>query len=159
MRRCAFALVAALALSACQNTREFSFLGQQGKTRIGQLFYASPKRAVVGDVVMNYLESGDYDLSFAKGGVTVLQLQARSSRVRASGLLARGGFSGDIYHLPGPLRPWGELKYVIPYFDSQETQAQQLGRWKASFSRQGGILTLVQVLFRGGDSMTFNFAQ
>jgi hypothetical protein len=159
MRRCAFALVAALAFSACQNTREFSFLGQQGKTRIGQLFYASPKRAVVGDVVMNYLATGDYDLSFAKGGVTVLQLQARGSRVRASGLLARGGFSGDIYHLPGPLRPWGELKDIIPYFDSHETQAQQPGRWKATLSRQAGILTRVQVLFRRGDSMTFNFAQ
>ena len=159
MRKCAFALIVALAVGACQTAREFSFLGQQGKTRIGQLFYASPKRAVVGDVVMNYLGTGDDDLSFAKGGVAVLQLQARNSRVRASGLLARGGFSGDIYHLPGPLKAWGELKSVIPYFDSQEIQAEQPGRWKATFTRQGGILTRVEVVFPKGESMTFEFAQ
>ena len=159
MRRWAFALITALAFSACQSAREFSFLGQQGKTRIGQLFYATPKRAIVGDVVLNYLETGDYDLSFAKGGVTVLQLQARASTVRASGLLARGGFTGDIYHLPGALRPWGDLKSVLPYFDSQQAQAEESGRWKAAFQRQGGLLTRVQVEFRGGDSMTFNFAR
>jgi hypothetical protein len=109
--------------------------------------------------VINYLERGDYDLSFAKGGVAVLQLQARNSRVRASGLLARGGFSGDISHLPGPLRAWGELKSVIPYFDSQQAQAEQSGRWKATFTRQGGILTRVQVVFPKSESMTFKFAQ
>lgn len=159
MRSCVFALIAALTLGACQNVREFSFLGQQGKTRIGQLFYVTPKRSVVGDVVVNYVHTGDYDLSFAKGGVTVLQLQARDSTVRASGLLAHGGFSGDIYHLPGPLRPWGELKSVIPYFDSPQVQAEESGRWRATFKRQGGLLTAAQVEFRRGDVMTFNFAQ
>jgi hypothetical protein len=158
MRRCVFAIIAALTLSSCQNVREFSFLGQQGKTKIGQLFYVTPKRSVVGDVVMNYLETGDYDLSFAKGGVTVLQLQARDSKVRASGLLARGSFTGDIYHLPGQLRPWGELKSVIPYFDSQQVRAEESGRWKATFNRQGGLLMRVRVEFQRGDSMTFNFA-
>ena len=152
------ALLAA-ALIGCRSVNELSGLGPEAKTRIGQLRYATGARSVVGDIILRSLAAGDYDLSFSKSAVTVLELQTRGDNMTATGLLVRGGWSGPAARAPGPLKPWAILKEVLPYFDSSVPSAQKTGRWSANFQRKGGYLLRADIQFERGRSMSFSFAQ
>ena len=152
------ALLAAT-LIGCRSVNELSGLGPEAKTRIGQLRYATGGRSVVGDIILRSLTAGDYDLSFSKGGVTVLELQTRGDNITATGLLVRGGWSGAAARAPSPLKPWAMLKEVLPYFDSNAPSAQETGRWSATFQRKGGNLLRADIQFSRERSMYFSFAQ
>jgi len=149
----------AIFLIGCRSVSELSGLGPEAKTRIGQLRYATGERSVVGDIVLRNLTGGDYDLSFSKGGVTVLELQTRGTNMTATGLLARSGWSGPADHAPGPLRPWAMLKEALVYFDSDSPAAQEPGRWSATFQRRNGTLLRADIRFSHNRSMAFSFAQ
>jgi hypothetical protein len=152
------ALLAAT-LIGCRSVNELSGLGPEAKTRIGQLRYATRERSVVGDIILRSLTAGDYDLSFSKGGVTVLELQTRGDNITATGLLVSGGWSGAAARAPGPLKPWAMLKEVVPYFDTNAPSAQKTGRWSATFQRKSGTLLRADIQFSGRRSMSFSFAQ
>ena len=151
---------AALFLVSCQSVQPLSSVGSGGKTRVGQLRYVTGSRTVVGDVILNSLPNGDLDLEFSKGGLPVLQIQIRGDRMRATGLLARGGWSGSSLHPIAALKPWAELKQIVPHFDAaKETKAENPGAWSANFQRKQNALAGADLKFSGGKSMTFNFAQ
>jgi hypothetical protein len=150
-------LLSAILLAGCQSVKEISGLGPEAKTRIGQLRYVTGNRSIVGDIVLRSLTGGDYDLSFLKGGVPVLEFQTRGSRMNATGLLIRTGCSGELAHAPGPLRSWALLREVLPYFDTSVPSAEKPGRWSATFERKGGLLLRADVQFSGGSSMAFTF--
>ena len=86
-------LLSAVLLAGCQSVKELSGLGPEAKTRIGQLRYVTRSRSIIGDIVLRNLTEGDYDLSFSKGGVPVLEFQTRGSRITATGLLLGGPVS------------------------------------------------------------------
>jgi len=148
-----------LALISCRSVNELSGLGPEAKTRIGQLRYATGKSSIVGDIVLRSLSAGDYDLSFSKTGVSVMELQTRGADMTATGLMARGGWSGPADHAPGPLKPWAMLKEVLPYFDSKVPSAQSANRWSATFQRERGSLVKAEIRFSRDRSMAFSFAQ
>jgi hypothetical protein len=154
-------IVALLAttLIGCRSVNELSGLGPEAKTRIGQLRYATGERSVVGDIILRSLTAGDYDLSFSKGGVTVLELQTRGDNITATGLLVRGGWSGAAARAPGTLKPWAMLKEVVPYFDTNAPSAQKTGRWSATFQRKSGTLLRADIQFSRERSMSFSFAR
>jgi hypothetical protein len=149
----------ALTLAGCAIVQPISPLGQEAKTHLGQLLYVTPKRSIIGDVLIRNLPGGDYDIEFSKGGVAVLQLQLRGSRMTATGLFARTGWKGDVHHAPGPLRAWARLKEILPYFDSRETHAQKPGEWVATFQRTGSTLTKAKIQFPGRQSMAISLGQ
>ena len=149
----------AITLIGCRSVNELSGLGPEAKTRIGQLRYATGQRSVVGDIVLRNLTGGDYDLSFSKGGVPVLELQTRGANMTATGLLARGGWSGAADHAPSLLKPWAMLKEALVYFDSDVPSAQKAGRWSATFQRRNGTLLRADIQFSRNRSMAFSFAQ
>jgi hypothetical protein len=151
---------AALLLASCQSVQPLSSVGPGGKTRVGQLRYMTGTRTVVGDVVLNSLPDGDLDLEFSKSGLPVLQIQIRGETMRATGLLAHGGWSGSALHPIGPLRPWAELKQVVPYFErGDQKKAEKPGTWSANFRRKEHSLASADLNFSTGESMSFSFAQ
>jgi len=152
-------LLSAILLAGCQSVKELSGLGPEAKTRIGQLRYVTRNRSIVGDIVLRNLSGGDYDLSFLKGGVPVLECQTRGSRMTATGLLIRAGWSGELAHAPGPLKSWAMLRDVLPYFDTNLPSAEKPGQWSATFERKGGTLVRADVQFSGRSSMAFAFGQ
>jgi hypothetical protein len=154
-----FVALLAIILVGCRSVSELSGLGPEAKTRIGQLRYVTGQRSIVGDIVLRSLAAGDYDLSFSKSGVAVLQLQMRGTYMTATGLLAGGGWSGMADRAPGPLRPWAMLKEVLVYFDSNVPSAQKPGRWSASFQRKNGNLLRADIQFSHNQSMAFSFGQ
>jgi hypothetical protein len=149
----------AIILMGCRSVNELSGLGPEAKTRIGQLRYVTGGRSIVGDIVLRNLRAGDYDLSFSKGGVTVLELQARGTNMTATGLLAGSGWSGAADHAPSPLKPWVMLKEALVYFDANAPSAQKPGRWSATFQRKNGNLMRADIQFSHNRSMAFSFAQ
>ncbi|MBV8533426.1 MAG: hypothetical protein JO207_06475 [Verrucomicrobia bacterium] len=146
-------------LAGCQSVKEISGLGPEARTRIGQLRYATRSRSIVGDIILRNLSGGDYDLSFSKAGVPLLEFQTRGSRMTATGLFIRTGWSGELAHAPRSLRPWAMLSEVLPYFDTNVPSAQNAGRWSAKFERKGGMLLRADVEFPGRSSMAFSFGQ
>jgi hypothetical protein len=152
-------LLSLFVLAACQSVKEVSGLGPEAKTRIGQLQYVTGSRSIVGDIILRNLTGGDYDLSFSKGGVPLLEFQTRGSHMTATGLFIRTGWSGELAHAPRSLRPWATLREVLPYFDTNVPSAQGRGRWSAKFERKGGMLLRADVEFSGRSSMSFSFGQ
>jgi hypothetical protein len=151
---------AALFLASCQSIQPLSSVGSGGKTRIGQLRYVTGSRTVVGDVVLNSLSNGDLDLEFSKGGLPVLQIQIRGDTMRATGLLARGGWSGSALRPIRPLRPWADLRQIVPHFENKnERIAENPGVWSANFQRKQNSVANADLKFSTGESMTFSFAQ
>jgi hypothetical protein len=159
MRKYLFLALAVSGLVGCQSIQGISGLGAQAKTRIGQMLYRTPKRAVAADVYLSTVANGDYALTMTKGGVTILQIQVRDTTLTAAGLLAGTGFSGNIQRLPAILRPWGELRGVIPHFEGNENQAEDAGRWRATFERNNSNLTRAEVQFARGTTMIFSFGR
>jgi hypothetical protein len=154
-----FILLFAILVAGCQSAKEMSGLGAEAKTRVGQLQYSYGGHSVVGDILLRSLSGGDYDLYFSKAGITVLEFQTHGSRMAATGLLAKNGWSGETNEAFGPLKPWAMLREVLPYFDSDVPSAQRPHRWSASFERKNGVLLRADVHFSGRKSMAFSFGQ
>jgi hypothetical protein len=148
----------ALLFSACQTVNELPGLGATAKKHDGQMLYQTTHTSVVGDVILRTQASGDYDLVFSKGGAQVLQIQAHDGELVVTGLFAKNGWRGPVDHAPGILRSWALLKQVVPYFDSNQTSAQNGKLWNATFERKGNQLSGAKVQFNRRGSMIFSFA-
>jgi hypothetical protein len=148
----------ALLFSACQTVNELPGLGATAKKHDGQMLYQTSHTSVVGDVILRTQASGDYDLVFSKGGAQVLQIQAHDGKLVVTGLFAKNGWNGPVERAPGILRSWALLKQVVPYFDSNQTSAQNGKLWNATFDRKGNQLIGAKIQFYRRGSMIFSFA-
>jgi len=148
----------ALLFSACQTVNELPGLGANTKKHDGQMVYQTTHTSLVGDVILRTQASGDYDMIFSKGGAQVLQIQAHDGKLVVTGLFAKNGWTGPVDHAPGVLRSWALLKQVVPYFDSNQTSAQNGKLWNATFERKGNQLIGAKVQFYRRGSMIFSFA-
>ena len=148
-----------LFICSCANVAELPGLGSDAKNHEGQMVYTTARRSVVGDVILRTRSNGDYDLAFSKGGVSVLQLQSHGNELVATGLFARNGWKGPVDRAIGPLHSWALFKQVVPYFDSNQTSANNGRKWNATFTRKNGKLTGAKIDFARRESMNFSFAQ
>jgi len=103
-------------LASCQTTSTHQFAPPTSawQTKSGQLAYAGPKMSLIGEVLVRYSKTGDFELTFTKGpGLTLLTLRQDASFASASGPLARGGWSGPSASAPERLRGWLALREKI----------------------------------------------
>ena len=68
------------------------------------------KTTLIGDVLVRFSESGDFELSLSKGPVTLLTLRQDASFAEIKGPFAKGGWSGPVAQAPKPLRAWLGLR-------------------------------------------------
>jgi len=62
---------------------------------------------LIGDVLIRFSKSGDFELTFSKGpNVTLLMIRQDRSFAEVKGPLARSGWSGPIDRAPQQLRGW-----------------------------------------------------
>jgi len=109
-------LVAALLLAACAttSTHQFAEPTTDWQTRTGQLLYQNSKTTVIGDVIVRFSKTGDFELTFSKGpGLNLFVLRQDSSFADASGPMAGRAWSGPIDRAPQQLRGWLELRDPI----------------------------------------------
>jgi len=103
-------------LTGCATTSTHQFVepARNWQTRSGQLLYRTAKTTVIGDVIVRFSKTGDFELTFSKGpGVTLLVVRQDASFAEIKGPLAGRGWSGPIDRAPQQLRGWFELRDKI----------------------------------------------
>ena len=73
--------------------------------------YRNAKTTLIGEVLVRFSKSGDFELTFSKGpGIPLLSLRQDSNFAEVKGAMARMGWSGPIDRAPKQLKSWLELR-------------------------------------------------
>ena len=75
--------------------------------------YQTPETTLMGDVLVRFSKSGDFELSLSKGPVTLLTLRQDASFAEVKGPFAKGGWSGPVEQAPKPLHAWLGLRDTL----------------------------------------------
>src|ERR1035437_9140577 len=108
--------------SSCALISRHQFLepARDWQARNGQLLYRTRKTTLIGEVLIRFSKTGEFELTFSKGpGVVLLTLRQDSSFAPIKAGLARGGWSGPIAAAPPRLRGWLELRDVLEKTQNQ----------------------------------------
>ena len=69
--------------------------------------YRSPKTTLIGDALVRFSKTGDFELTVSKGpGITLLSLRQDATFAEVKGAFARQGWSGPVAQAPPQLRGW-----------------------------------------------------
>jgi hypothetical protein len=114
-RSCAiwFVAIASFYVTSCSTVsrRAFSEPTANWQIKTGQLMYRTPNTTLIGDVVVRFSKSGDFELTVSKGpGVTLLSLRQDAMFAEVKGALAHGGWSGPVTQAPQQLGGWLGLR-------------------------------------------------
>ena len=104
--------VAIIGLTSCETVRhQFTGPARDWQARNGQLLYHGKRTTLIGEVLVRFSKSGDFELTFTKGpGVTLLEVRQDANFASVKGPLARGGWSGPTAQAPARLRGWLQLR-------------------------------------------------
>jgi hypothetical protein len=114
-------------LTSCATVSQHQFAEPAGgwKTRTGQLLYRNATTTMIGEAIVRFSNSGEFELTFSKGpGLTLLVLRQDRTFAEVKGALAsrgRGGWSGPIDRSPTQLRGWLQLRDQIIQAQSRKT--------------------------------------
>jgi hypothetical protein len=100
-------------VTSCATTSRHQFSEPTGnwQTKSGQLMFRTANTTLVGDVLVRFSKSGDFELTFSKGpGVTLLFLRQDATFAEVKGPFAKAGWSGPVEQAPKPLRGWLGLR-------------------------------------------------
>jgi hypothetical protein len=84
-------------------------IGWQSKS--GQLMYRAPNTTLIGEALVRFSKTGDFELTVSKGpGITLLSLRQDATFAEVKGGLADQGWSGPVARAPPQLRGWLALR-------------------------------------------------
>ncbi|MDQ2918297.1 MAG: hypothetical protein M3R10_00230 [Verrucomicrobiota bacterium] len=107
MRHLSLILLLCLTSCAITSTHQFATPAPSWQSKAGQLAYKGPRVSLIGEVLVRYSASGDFELTFTKGpGVKLLAIRQDAKFASAEGPLARGKWAGPIASAPARLRGW-----------------------------------------------------
>jgi hypothetical protein len=73
--------------------------------------YRSSKTTVIGDALVRFSKTGDFELTLSKGpGIALLSLRQDATFAKITGAFARQGWSGPIAQAPQQLQGWLGLR-------------------------------------------------
>jgi hypothetical protein len=107
---------------------EFSepFAGWQ--TKSGQLMYRAPNTTLIGEVLVRFSKTGDFELTLSKGpGITLLSLRQDATFAEVKGGLAGHGWSGPVSQAPSQLRGWLGLRDQFLHTPNRNTMRYAAG--------------------------------
>ena len=110
-------------LTSCATVSDHQFAEPAGgwQTRTGQLLYRNVTTTMIGEAIVRFSNSGDFELTFSKGpGLTLLVLREDRAFAEVKGALARNGWSGPIDRAPMQLRGWLQLRDKLIQAQSQK---------------------------------------
>ena len=105
--------IAVLCITSCATVsrHEFSEPTAGWQTKSGQVMYRSAKTTLIGDALVRFSRTGDFELTVSKGpGVTLLSLRQDAAFAEVKGAFARQGWSGPVAKAPSQLRGWLGLR-------------------------------------------------
>jgi len=96
---------------ATASHHEFSDPSTWWQTKSGQLMYRAPNTTLIGEALVRFSKTGDFELTVSKGpGITLLSLRQDTTFAEVKGGLARQGWSGPVAQAPAQLRGWLGLR-------------------------------------------------
>ena len=107
---------------------EFSEPFSGWQTRSGQLMYRAPNTTLIGEVLVRFSKTGDFELTVSKGpGITLLSLRQDATFVEVKGGMAGHGWSGRVDQAPSQLRGWLGLRNQFLHTPNQKTMRYAAG--------------------------------
>jgi hypothetical protein len=101
---------------------DFSEPTAEWHTKNGQLMYRSPKTTLIGDALVRFSNTGDFELTLSKGpGITLLSIRQDATFAKITGAFARQGWSGPTSQAPPQLRGWLGLRDQFLRAQNQKT--------------------------------------
>ena len=127
--RLGIGFVCALAISlfyvtscATISSHEFSQPTAGWEIKTGQLMYRSAKTTLIGDALVRFSKTGDFELTVSKGpGITLLSIRQDAAFAEVKGAFARQGWSGPVEQAPAQLRGWLGLRDQFLHVPDQKT--------------------------------------
>ena len=93
------------------SSHEFSQPNAGWEIKTGQLMYRSPRTTLIGDALVRFSKTDDFELTVSKGpGITLLSVRQDATFAEVKGAFARQGWSGPIAQAPSQLRGWLGLR-------------------------------------------------
>jgi hypothetical protein len=90
---------------------EFSDPKTGWQTKSGQIMYRTPNTALIGETLVRFSKTGDFELTVSKGpGIPLLSLRQDATFADVKGGLAQQGWSGPVAQAPSQLRGWLGLR-------------------------------------------------
>ena len=116
------AIVICVTSCATYSQHEFAEPATEWQTKSGQLMYRTPKTTLIGDALVRFSKTGNFELSVSKGpGITLLSLRQDASFAEVKGAFARQGWSGPVEKAPAQLRGWLGLRDQFVHARNQKT--------------------------------------
>jgi hypothetical protein len=84
--------------------------------------YRTDKTTLIGDVLVRFSKSGDFELSLSKGPVMLLALRQDATFAEFKGPFAKVGWSGPVKQAPKPLRGWLGLRDKLTHSHRQSVR-------------------------------------
>jgi hypothetical protein len=104
------------------SSHEFSQPSDDWQTKTGQLMYRGPKTTLIGEALVRFSRTGDFELTVSKGpGITLLSLRQDATFAEVKGAFARQGWSGPVEEAPPQLRGWLGLREQFIRAPNQKT--------------------------------------
>ncbi|PYK12295.1 MAG: hypothetical protein DME65_04470 [Verrucomicrobia bacterium] len=106
------AIISFCVISCATNSHhQFSDPASRWQTKNGQLMYRTPNTTLIGEALVRFSQTGDFELTVSKGpGITLLSLRQDATFAQVQGGLARQGWSGPLTQAPPQLRGWLGLR-------------------------------------------------
>jgi hypothetical protein len=90
---------------------EFSEPTNGWEIKSGQLMYRAPNTTLIGEALVRFSKTGDFELTVSKGpGITLVSLRQDATYAEIKGGLAGQGWSGPVEQAPPQLRGWLGLR-------------------------------------------------
>ena len=96
---------------ATPSSHQFSSPTPEWTTKIGQLRYRALGATLIGEALVRFSNSGDFELTVSKGpGIPLLSLRQDATFAEVKGGLAGRGWSGPVAQAPAQLHAWLGLR-------------------------------------------------
>ena len=116
--------IVGVCVTSCATTsrHEFSEPSSGWQIKTGQLMYRGANTTLIGDAVVRFSATGDFQLTVSKGpGITLLFLRQDATFAEVTGAFARQGWSGPVQQAPQQLRGWLALRDQFVRAANQKT--------------------------------------
>ena len=119
---------------ATTSSHQFSSPTPDWTTKIGQLRYQAPGTTLIGEALVRFSNSGDFDLTVSKGpGIPLLSLRQDATFAEVNGGLAGRGWSGPVGQAPAQLHAWLGLRDQFLRAPDRKTLSYSAGKETFAF--------------------------
>ena len=117
-------LIAAVSLTSCASLSHHQFAEPAAgwQTKTGQLMYRTTKTTLIGEAIVRFSKTGDFELTVSKGpGITLLSLRQDAAFAEFNANFTDQRWSGPTAQAPQQLRGWLGLRDQFLRAPNQKT--------------------------------------